>query len=56
MEVAFQKNFRITVFDLILIGISVPDFSLKISFKSTQTKKLESFSMFTFGKIEIFSH
>lgn len=55
MAVLFQKNFRISVFDLILIGMSVPDLLLKISLKNTQTKKLEPFSMFTFGKIEIFS-
>lgn len=36
MEAVFQKNFRIAVF--FLIGISVADFSLKISLKSTETK------------------
>jgi len=44
------------MFDLVLIGISVPDLSLKIGLKSTQIKKLESFSTLTFGKIEKFSH
>lgn len=39
MEVAFRKNFRISVFDLILIGISVPDFSLKIKSRTHTNKK-----------------
>lgn len=56
MEVTFQKNVRISMVDFILIRISVPDFSLKINLKSRQTTYMQSFSMFTFSKIEIFSH
>lgn len=56
MEVTFQKNVRILMVDLILIRIGVPDFSLKINLKSRQISYMQSFSMFTFSKIEIFSH
>lgn len=38
MEVTFQKNVRLSVVDLILVGISVPDFSLKMSQKRTNNK------------------
>lgn len=50
MEVTFQKNVRLSIVDLILVGISVPDFSLKMSQKQT---KMYLFSMFNFSKIEI---
>lgn len=44
MEAAFQKNFRTSVFGLIPIGISVRDFSLKISQDKYKNKKSWSHS------------
>lgn len=54
MEVVFQKNFRISGFDLILIGISAQDFSLKISLKSKETKNWNHSQCLLYEKLKYF--